>query len=411
MIEMNNQIYTEEQVRQLARDETNRSLKKHLKSTTWFNPVESKFYEADNPNIENEPQYDRYVADGKTFGYGVSQLNTKGAGLNSTEIDNYQYGGIANEYLQQAQLMWEDFAKLKKQMKGDFTSADAIKGAGVITTQSYPALANIMVDSQVLELLARDFVLEQAVTRKTSDKLTWTGYNITPYLNEGDLGELDLIDARELSYEQKQISLKKAQGHVAASKWAEMAIRDRPIVQDNFSIIDADFPRIYATEIAAGLTAFADVGATGQYDVIGAGDFHSTTIPQNDFLTHSATIRTAGGRANTLAMNSSVFQALVQNTFMRAGDVTFAAVPALTNTGSRTATHSMLPGYSIYIDELLPNSTIYQYDKQGIIFIQGPSRTSTVDDNKNWIVSQIVDHWYGVGLRATSFGIEITTTN
>ena len=407
---MNNQIYTEQQVQAIARETTNNLLRKHLKSTVWHNPVTNTYWEANNPEMDKVPQYDRFVCNGSVFQNNVSELKGASAlGLTSTEIDNRQYGGIANEYLEQAKQMWADFDKLKKESGGNIDAA--IKGAGIITTQSYPALANIMVDAQSLELIARDFVLEQAVTRKTSDKLVWTAYDRTPYLNEGDLGELDMIDAREISYTQIQATLKKAQGHVAASKWAELAIRDRPIVQDNFSIIDQDFPRIFAQEIATLLTGFGDIAATGQYDVIGASAFHSTTNPKIDFLTHSGTIRTAGLVANTLAMNSSVYQALFDNTFMRGGDIVFSPSPVHTNAGSRTVTSSQMPGYTIYVDELLPNSTIYIYAKEGVNFIQGPSRTSTVNDDKQWIVSQIADRWYGSKIRASGFGVEMTTTN
>ena len=102
-----------------------------------------------------------------------------------------------------------------------------------------------------------------------------------------------------------------------------VAIRDHNIIQDNFSIVDADFPRIFATNIATNLLGFADNAAAGAYDVIAGGAFHSTTNPMTEFLLDSSTIRTAGGVANTIALNSKTYQALVQNTFMRVGGISY----------------------------------------------------------------------------------------
>ena len=39
-------------------------------------------------------------------------------------------------------------------------------GAGVITTQDYSDIANVMVDATSYEKIARDFILDQAVTKK-----------------------------------------------------------------------------------------------------------------------------------------------------------------------------------------------------------------------------------------------------
>ena len=118
--------------------------------------------------------------------------------------------------------------------------------------------------------------------------------------------------------------------------------------------------RIFATNIATTLTGFADNAASGAYDIIGASAFHSTTNPTTEFQADSASIRTAGGTANTMAMNSKTWRVLVQNTFLRVGGSLISAIPPFQNTNSRVQTHPMFPGFTMYIDELIANGMIFR---------------------------------------------------
>lgn len=392
---------TEESVNSLIEQKMNAKTKK----TTWWNPETNTYWSTNNPDPRN-PHYDIFVCNGAAVGTGLNNL--KGASsknLSTTEIDNYRHGGISNEFQDQSNRFWSDIDKVRKA-----ASQGQPLGAGVITTQDYSDIANVMVDATSYEKLARDFILEQAVTTKNWSKLVYTADDINPYLNEADMGENDVMDPRSIDYDRTQATLKKAQGHVKASKWAELAVRDHNIVQDNFSIIDADFGRIFATDIATTLLGFADNSAAGAYDVIGASAFHSTTNPMTEFRVDSAAIRTAGGVANTLAMNSTTYQVLSQNTFMRPSMSILGAVPPFENTAARVQTNAMLPGYTIYIDELLTNGHIFVYDKRGVEFIRGPTRTSTLNDDYNYFISQIHDRWYCSLLRISGFGSQQTST-
>jgi hypothetical protein len=398
-------VLTAEQASQLVEQRTNELLAKHIHTTTWYDPERNIFFKANNPLIENEPQYDIKICDGELVGAGYPTAIRGGSmGATPTEIDNARYNGIADEFQDEAIRFWKDIDNYRKDPQ--------LRAGGFLTAQSYPSIANVMVDTSLLELFVRDFVLEQAVTTKPWSKIEYKGYSYQPYLNQGNLGENDLIDARSITYGTITAKLKKAQGHVAASKWASLAIRDRDFVADNFSIINADFPRIFTLEIANGLTGFNNQAVVGgAFDIIAAGDFHHTNIPTKTFRVVSKTIRDAGGSANTMAMNSKTFEALSLNTWMRSGAVVFGAVEPLTNAGARTATHTLLPGYTIYIDETLPDGTIFDYWKEAAVFLRGPTRTSTVDDNLKWKTSQVVDQWYGFFLRNASLGQEITGTN
>ena len=396
------QSLTEDRINQLIEEKLSRK----TKSTVWWNPVHNNYWRANNP-ASMEPSYDQYIADGKVLGRGLSNL--KGASskdLTSTEIDNYRFSGISDEFLDQANRMWSDIDKASKlSMQGQPL------GAGVITTSDYADIAATIVDSTTYELIARDYVLQQACTSKTSQNLTYSFDDTTPYLNEADIGENDVMDPRQIDYTRGSVTLKKAQGHVKASRWAELAARAHNVTQDNFSIVAADFPRIFATDIATTMAGFTDNAAAGAYDVIAGGSFHSTTNPMTEFRLDSSTIRTAGGMANTLAMNSETYQTLVQNTFMRVGGAgIFGQVGPFENVSSRVATHPMLPGYTIYIDELLTKGDIHVYDKRAIEFVTGPSRTATVNNDEQYFVSQIHDRWYCSNLRVSTWGSEQSGT-
>lgn len=399
-------VLTRDQARQIAENRTNELLSKHIKVATWFNPETRTWWRANNPNIEDEPQYDVKIATAKQIGLG--QLGLRGGAvqngtMTSGELDHALYSDIMPEFLDQAVRFNEDVEKVRRDP--DL----ALKGGGFITASSYPELANIMVDSNMLELFVRDFILEQAVDSKAWSKTTYTGYQYTPYLNEGNLGENDIIDARSISYNKIETKLKKAQGHVAASKWADLAIRDRPFVEDNFKLINADFPRIFDSEIASALTQFgAQALVGGAFDIIAPGDFHSTNKPTQTFRAGSATIRATGGVSNTMVMNSATWEELSFNTWMRDANVVFGGVGPMQNAGTRTVTSSKLPGYTIYISETVADGKIFQYWKEGVLFLNGPTRTSTVDDNLRWKVSQLVDKWYGIIVRNASLGVEIS---
>jgi hypothetical protein len=395
------QSLTEDRINQLIEEK----LSKKTKSTVWHNPVSDTYWQANNPS-SYEPSYDQYVCDGKVVGRGLDTL--KGASNNNltgTEIDNARFSGISDEFLDQANRMWSDIDKARKlSMQGQPL------GAGVITTTDYAAIANVIVDSTTFELVTRDFALQDAVTPKTSQNLTYSFDDTTPYLNEADVGENDVIDPRQISYTRGSVTLKKAQGHVKASRWAELAARDHNVTQDNFSIVAADFPRIFNTDIATTMAGFTDNAAAGAYDVIAAANFHSTTNPMTEFTVDSAAIRTAGGMANTMAMNSLSYYTLAQNTYMRTGGF-FGTLQPFQNAGARSGiTHPMFPGFTIYIDELMSKGDIHVYDKRAIEFITGPSRTATVNNDEQYFVSQIHDRWYTSHLRVATWGSEQTGT-
>src|SRR6185369_4028398 len=175
------------------------------------------------------------------------------ASQSSTEVDKMRYDIFTNECVDQAVNFYDRMDKARK-MYHQNKDMGQFLGAGTITAADYSGIGNVMIDQEVLDLITREFVILDAVTRKSWDKLVYTFDKRTPYRNTADLGELDVSASRSVAYTRGSITLKKAQGHVSKSIWANLAVRDHDPVGDTASIIDADFERIFSTEVATALT-------------------------------------------------------------------------------------------------------------------------------------------------------------
>ena len=376
-------------------------------TTTWYNPEEECYYLANDPRSQ-QPDYGIRITKPHAFRPAFRQLvGGSSTNLTATQIDELKFNPFTDEFQDQAVQLHSKIGRLRNQYAQ--THDPALIGAGTITTADYSALNNVMVDTTIKELIARDFVLLQAVTRKAWAKTVYTHDALTPYRNTYDLGELDVADSTSVGLTRGTINLKKAQGRVSVSIWAGMAIRDHDMAAENERLVDADFERGFSVEVATTLLAGTNQAAGGTWDVIAGGAFQSTTNPMGAFLTASGVIRTNGGVANTAAMNSKTYMAMTQNTWMRTGGGSVVAqVSPLDNTSARVTTHQQLPGYTIYIDELLPDGSVIVYDKSAVIFLEGPTSTRTVESNFGTIRDTVSDRWYGSGIKIAGQIREIT---
>lgn len=376
-------------------------------TTTWYNPEEECYYLANDPRSQ-QPDYGIRITKPHAFRPAYRQLTGgSAANLSETQKDELRFNPFTDEMADQAVGLYSKIDRLRKQYAQ--TRDPALLGAGTVTTADYSALNNVMIDTTIKELIARDFVLLQAVTRKAWAKTVYTHDSLTPYRNTYDLGELDVADSTSVGLTRGTINLKKAQGRVSVSIWVGMAIRDHDMAAENERLVDADFDRGFSVEVATTLVGATNQAAGGAWDIIAGGAFQSTTNPMGAFLTASGVIRTNGGIANTLAMNSKTYMAMTQNTYMRtSGSSVVGQVPSLDNTSARVTTHPMLPGYTIYIDELLPDGSVFVYDKGAVIFLEGPTSTRTVESNFGTIRDTISDRWYGSGIKIAGQIREIT---
>ena len=375
-------------------------------TTVWYKPTKDQYFLALNPKSK-EPDYG--IAITKEGMMSKSRKQLAGAS-SSTEKDRFTYQPIKDEFLDQAVRLNEALNRIKKDydMTGD---ESRLMGAGTITTADYPALANVMIDTTVEDLVVKDFVVLDAFTRKSWDKLVYTFDSKTPFRNTYGLGELDVADSRSISYARGTIPLQKAEGRVSVSIWVQMAIRDHNIETDNTSMIEQDWDRGFSAEASTVLQQYTNQAAGGTYDVVAAGAFHSTTNPSVRLDADTASIRTAGGQANILVMNSKTFRVLTENTWMRNSSTSMLGTTEnYSPTRSRTLTYAKLPGFTIYIDETIPTGSIIIADRRGHIWLDGPRSTRTLESNFGNIVDTLVDRWYGAGIKFAGFGVEETGT-
>jgi hypothetical protein len=361
-------------------------------TTVWWMPEKGQYWAAENPHSET-PSLGYPLTKPGEWEASRNALMKLGGSASSTDKDHYTHQPFTNEALPMAVNFYQKL------------------DAGTITTQDYPLMTDTFVDTEVFDLVNRDFILLQAVTRKSWDKLTYTADDRTPYRNTFGLAELDTSPSRSISYATTTINLKKAQGHTSVSRWLDLAIRRRNIRQDNESIIDADFERGFVAEMLTTLTGFTDNAVAGAWDAITAGNFHMTNDPYADIYTDATTIRTAGGKANTLIMNSQTYYTLAKNSWMRvsAGTSIVSAGPGTVPVGTQgPITHPALPGYQIFIEETVAKGDIFILDKRGALWLDGPRSTRIVEDNAHNVVDTYSDYWYGSGLRVSTFGIQET---
>jgi len=386
----NNLTFEQEQaVRQIA----NNVYAEKKMTTVNYNPETDTYHKALNPHSEtfdwkNDPQIT------KPGEWSKAKQGLTGAS-SSTERDHYTYQPFRDEF---APMAVEFNEMLRK----------GLTGAGTISTQDYPLMTDTVVDSTMYDIVVRNFNLLPAVTRKAWGKLTYTADDRTPYRNTFNMGEFDVAPSTSISYATTTINLKKAQGHVSISRWVDLAIRRHDIRGDNESIIDADFERGFTADLLTTLGGFTDDAVAGVYDTL--TNEHNTNNPFADFYTDATTIRTAGGTANVLVMNSQTYYGLVNNTYLRvSGSSLISQGPPLQPVGSTgPITHPGLPGYQIYIEETIAKGTIFIMDRRAALFLDGPRSTRTVEDNMHNVVDTLSDYWYGSGLRVSTWGIEMT---
>lgn len=398
------QQFTDEQVQQI-RSLANGVYNEKKFTTIWYKPQTDDYWLALNPKSE-EPDYGvRITKEGEMK---RAKKNLIGAS-SSAEVDHAKYQPFTNEFLPQAVNFNQRLEQLAKEYR-DTGDLGKLIGGGTITTADYTAINNVMLDTTVETLVAKDFVILDAFTRKSWDKLVYTFDSKTPYRNTYGLGELDVANSTSISYARGTINLQKAEGHVSVSIWVQMAVRDHNIETDNTELIEQDWDRGFATEGSTTLQLYTNQAAGGLYDAL-TGE-HNTTNPATRFDADTLSIRNAGGMANILCMNSKTFRVLYENSWMKtAGQATpLGANQAYTPVSARVISLSKMPGFTIYIDETLPTGSIIIADKRGALWLDGPRSTRTVESNMGNIVDTLVDRWYGSGIRFSGFGVEETGT-
>ena len=380
-------------------------------TTVWYRPELDQYFLALNP-ASQDPDYGIAITKPHMMKAAKQAIAKMGgsAMMDSTALDKWIYAPIKNEFLGQAVGLNERLNQLQRQFEQTGDEAALVSG-GTITMQDYPALADVMIDTTVEEIVVNDFVILDAFNRKPWDKTTYTFDSKTPFRNTYRLGELDTADSRSISYGRGSINLMKAEGRVSVSIWVKMAIRQHDIEGDNTSMIDQDWDRGFSDEASTVLQTFTNQAAAGAYDVLAGGAFYHTTNPMVRFETDTLSIRAAGAEADTLIMNSKTYRILTDNAWMRTNSATiFGETEPFQKKKSRRVTNSKLPGFQILIDELVPTGSIIIMARKAVQWLDGPRSNRIVESNMGQIVDTVHDRWYAGGVKFSGMGVEETGT-
>lgn len=379
------------------------ALDKVRNNAVWFNPLESTFNEANNPK-STVPDYGPVVAKLENLSNSTKELQLAkalGYKLDSTEIDRATIAPYTKPYQNNAVLFWDGVRKVRK---------GEMKASALITQQGYTVIANTQIAyGSMLNLTNYDFILDQLATPFRTDWVKTHFPQIFSFRAAEDIGENDVSSPQSVDYTLTPFTLKKAQAHVQASRWASMMPRYFDPVSDSFGLIESDFPRIINTDLATTLGTFPSDASLGAWDVIGGGAFHHTNKPQRDILDQETTIDSAGGQADTIVVNPLTAQVMNENTWLRLSGV-LSGIPAQTGVNPKLMGHSLLPRYTIGVERatLIANQLAFVYDRRGLLKFIGPRRSATYDKTPENVEAQIVDVWYGSAVRASALGIKIT---
>ena len=129
------------------------------------------------------------------------------------------------------------------------------EAAGIIANSDYQSIANEVISNELEDLTIRDYVLEGAATRITSQFLTVALPDSVTSAQpvSKNLREFDIPDSHNISYAVAEMALKKAAARFEISTWFDLTSRRHNVEADTKRQIELDFPRIYDEEIRARL--------------------------------------------------------------------------------------------------------------------------------------------------------------
>jgi hypothetical protein len=407
---------TEEDIRRIAREENTRG-----KRETLFNPVTGNFHDVTRgllptPNPNNI--YQNYSVDNDVFrdiwrtapvimnAYQAKE-GAKRLAAGQLNDDSARYAPFSQEYEDTALR----FNELKEKVRrGEIGSREA---AGIIRNSDYQAIAEPLSTNEIIDLTLVEYVLEGAVTNKTSDvlKVVMPGTATAGKPWSKGMRESDTPDPWNPTISTgPEVSLQKMATRYEISTWFDLTARRFNVEQMTKQQIDADAPRIYDEEIRALLLTFTNVAAGTEWDVM-------TTAPRSDVDPKVKieevlkTISDNAGRADTAVMHPGGFNAMIDNSFMLpAGLVNQNQTNAVATADQFGAVrrHEKLPDLTIYTSRNAPIGSMYIYDKDTAILFKGPARVGNYEDILGTHRGTLYERWYGTAVLQAGWGREIT---
>lgn len=336
-----------------------------------------------------QPTWEHYIANGDLLADMVKE-NNSGTAANASmdkKRDNYIMP-FAPEFQEEA-YNW-------------YTAANA----GMMTTADFPVMQLVTTFTDILNVEQRVYSLDQAVTNKQTNYLKFMVAEYNRFGITDEIAELEVPDTRKGNFSTMQFQLTKAGGHIAWSDEFSMVNWLENPYQYASQNMASDIVRVKVKKIAACIEQ-ADIttGGSNWGAFNAAPSDRSAANPLLQILTATNEIDANFGAANVLACNQMTYNYYLGNTFI----APLASVPQQLSPLVGTAgTPKGLPGYTLYIDRMIPNGVMYIFSRDSIWFVQGPARTSTYRDELPGAQGVIFRDWHKCVIRKKGWLRQLT---
>lgn len=337
--------------------------KKELKlksKVAWYNPKEDSIYLSNNDKV---PQYwseNLVVPKVAMLNKGIKELKEYGD-FKSEELGKVSF--FASGYQAEAESFYKEVAKV------------AASG-GVMTPQDFDGIEVTNVLAQLRGVEEPRRVLQNAASIIQTPFLegridSWTGFDVISGIKIGEE-----IPTQQGTFSSLTFELGMIGSHI--SRFFELSMRPyyHDPWQNHLTNIGKRVIKKKAELVRDELFGGSNTVVGADWGAFSAGE--STNKPGDHIETAATTIGNAGGEADSIAMKSQAFSDYVTNKFTKGAayiDPAIAPQPGLSKVLG-------LPGttYIAYVDNVITSNDAVLYEKNAIVFFQGPSQVATYED-------------------------------
>jgi hypothetical protein len=326
------------------------------------------------------PTFEQPIVDVDKYDEALTVANASGTPIHvspiSSSITQEQFDNVIGAFKSE----WQEDA---------YNYLKAVQ-AGTITSQDFPQIKQVFTFAEVLNVEERMFVLPNAITTKQTNVLNIMVGEYNRFQISEDLGELDDVEARKGQYSTTQFTLRKAAGRIEYTDEHMMQnylIDPLPTAMQNMM---SDITRVKAKKIATVLATAGVTAGGANLTTLTANTEHSATNPLILLAQTVKGIWNNFGVASRAAMSQLTFDSYLSNTYVK---------PLLSAPQSLSPVQGVvrLPGFDqleVYIDNSLPDGTLYIWAADAIWFLQGPIRTSTYRDELHGAQGVLYRDWH-----------------
>lgn len=328
-------------------------------NTAYLNPEDNYIYVSTN---RQKPEFfsENKVTHAPTLRKAMAEIKQHG-NLVSEEWDKI------NLYEPRYQAPAEDYWK--------YVGRTAAVG-GIMVPENFSAINITNVLAQLRGIEERNYVIQDSVSQLNTQLLEGridveAGFDVHKNIPLGAE-----IPTNQVTYTSVTFKLPMLGAHVARYNEMNYTNLEHDPYRNSINRIGKRVIKAKAEIVKDAITA-ATVSTSGSSWIAYSGG-DSTANPYVDIGTASDAIVAANGNPDTAVMNDRTFRAFNSNTWVRGSTEVSrgnSVQPGITKTIALGGT-----GLTAYVDSLISNNEVYIFDKEAIIFFQGPSAVASYED-------------------------------